>query len=331
MGVMLGMLLLPLTSIVAATNYTVSPLAFNRNVEKREILNETITLTNTTDHQVRLYASVHEVSMDGDGVVEAFIEPSAVDRTTSPTSWIEITRARIELAPGEVQEIPLIIKMNPATQPGNYSVFVGFAEASNQPGAIEKVMSGQALGTLINLAVDTTQDQFLRLERFKVDRFVTGEEGSNVTYALENVGAVDVTHAGELIFYNSAGEEATAIPLNAAAEVIERGAKQTFTTSVPKLPMGKYRAYLSVEYGDHNTDSVQDTTYFYVVPIVPLIIIFTLVLFTSIVVALYVHRRFDVELDDHGAESVVMYVRNGESVAHERDIDLKRSNSEESR
>ncbi len=313
--------------VVAATGYTVTPLAFNLNVEKRDILAETITLTNTSDRMIRLYASVNEVAMEG-GVLHSFIEPVATDRTNTPTSWIEVTRSRIELAPGEVREIPVTIKMNPNTEPGNYSVFVGFAEASNQAGAIEKVMAGQAMGTLINLAVDTTQDQFLRLEKFKVDRFVTGSKESLVTYALENVGAVDVVHAGEVIFYNSGGEEVAAVDLNQDKVNLERKTKEVFTAVVPDLKMGKYRAYLSVEYGSHNTESLQDTTYFYVLPLLPIVLAFFFVLLLSIGIALYVHRRFDVDRDDHGAESVVMYVRGGESVPHERDIDLKRVRAE---
>lgn len=312
---------------VLAANHTVMPLAFNLNVEKRDIVNETITLTNTSTRMVRVYPTVNEVATDGSGVVHKFIEPSAIDRTNSPTTWVEIGRGRIELQPGETREVPLTIRMNPNTEPGNYSVFVGFPEASNEPQAVQKVLAGQAPGTLVNLAVDTTQDQFLRLEQFKVDRFVTGHEaGGEVQYRLQNVGQVDVRHAGEVIFYNSAGEEVDSTPLNPEGAVLAREASEVFTVSLPDLPAGKYRAYLSVEYGDHNTDSVQDTTYFYVIPLIPLLISFVVVLLLSILVALYVHRRYDIDRDDHGAESVVMYVREGESLAHERDIDLKRTN-----
>jgi hypothetical protein len=312
-----------------AANHTVAPLAFNLNVEKRDIISETITLTNTTGQQIRLYASVNEVSVDGEGVVEAFVEPSLVDKTTSPTSWIEINRGRIELAPGEVREVPFTVRMNPNTAPGDYSVFIGFGEGSNQPEAAAKVMQGQAPGTLVNLVVDKKQDQFLRLERFTVDKFVTGRGESQAVYTLYNPGAVDVVPKGEIIFYDSKGIEAAAVPLNSEAKSIERDAHVEFRAVVPNdLPIGKYKAFLSVEYGEHMTDTVQDTTFFYVVPLREVIMLFVALLFIAVLLTLYVHRRFDVGQDDHGAESVALYVKEGRSADVHHDIDLKKKSAE---
>jgi len=308
-----------------AAGHTVSPLAFNLNVEKRDIITEIITLTNQTGQQIRLYASVNEVSVDGEGVVEAFVEPSRVDRTNTPTSWIEINRGRIELLPGEVKEVPFTIRMNPNTAPGDYSVFIGFAEGSNQPEASAKVMSGQAPGTLVNLVVDKKQNQFLRLERFVVDKFVTGRGVSEATYILNNPGVVDVVPKGEIIFYDGKGNEVAAVLLNPESVPIPRAESVTYTAIVPNdLLIGKYKAFLSVEYGENLTDTIQDTTYFYVFPLFQLSIIFLILLILAVLVTLYVHRHFDRDLDDQGAESVALYLKTGLSPEVHHDIDLKK-------
>ncbi len=321
---MVALLALILPVGAEAASHTVAPLAFNLNVEKRDIVEETITLTNTSGQQIRLYASVHEVATDGAGTVEAFVEPSMVDRTSSPTSWIAVERGRIELAPGASREIPLRITMNPNTKPGEYSVFIGFAEAGNQPEAVRAVMEGRAPGTLVNLVVDTKQDQFLRLARFSIDRFVTGRGEGEVTYTLANPGDVDVVHAGEVIFYDTRGEEVGATTLNPESVTLPRGEELQFTVSVPdSLTIGKYKAFLSVEYGEHFTDSINDTAYFYVTPLRELIVLFVLVLGLAVGLTLYVHRRYDVDTDDHGAEPVAMYVRSGASPAVTHDIDLR--------
>lgn len=312
-------------SVVLAADFTVVPMAVNLNVEKRDIITEEITLTNTTGQQVRLYASVNEVAVDGSGVVESFIEPSLVDRSTSPTSWIEITRARIELAPGEVRTIPFTIRMNPTTAPGDYSVFIGFAEASNSPEAVKAVMAGRAEGTLVNLVVDKKQDQFVRLESFSVDRFVTGRGTGEISYILNNPGGVDVVHSGEAIFYNTRGEEVAATALNTEGLPVLKDGSAPFTVNIPdSLGIGKYKVYVSVEYGEHMTDSVTDTAYFYVTPLVQLIIVFLIVLLLAIFITLYIHRKYDIDEDDHGAEPVALYVRDRVSDTREHDIDLKR-------
>ncbi len=319
----LGALCAPL--YVAAATYSVMPLAFNLNVEKRDIISETITLANNSGQQIRLYASVHEVATDGEGTVLSFKEPSSVDRTDTPTAWIEISRARIELAPGETREVPLTIRMNPNTKPGDYSVFIGFGTGSNQPEATRQVMNGQAPGTLLNLTVDKKQNQFLRLERFVVDRFVTGRGESLVEYTLHNPSGVDVVHEGEVIFYNTNGDEIASVPLNEAATPVAPDASVPFSAVVPNdLKIGKYKAYLSVEFGEHLTDAVQDTTYFYVTPLRELVIAFVILLVFAVLFTLYVHRRYDLDEDDHGAEPVALYIRQGTTPEVHHDIDLSR-------
>jgi hypothetical protein len=317
-----GSLLAPVGTLAA--DFSVVPMAFNLNVEKRDIIEETITLTNTTGQQVRLYASVNEVAVDGSGMVESFVEPSMLDKKVSPTTWVEITRARLELAPGETRAVPFTIRMNPNTEPGEYSVFIGFASASNNPEAVAAIMAGNGQGTLVNLVIDKKQDQFLRFERFSVDRFVTGKGTGQVAYTLINPGKVDVVHGGEAIFYSTKGEEIAAVPLNAEQVAVAKDGSADFTVTVPAhLGIGKYKVYVSVEYGEHMTDSVTDTAFFYVLPLRDLIIVFVVVLALAIGITLYVHRKYDIEMDDHGADPVALYVRKDVSEAREHDIDLK--------
>lgn len=317
-----------LTSVAMAAEYTVTPLAFNYNVERRDIISDVLTVTNTTGQQLRLYATVNEVATDGNGVVESFIEPSMADRTDSPTTWIEINRGRIELKPGEKREIPFTVRMNPNTKPGEYSVFIGLASGSDQPEATAKVMAGQAPGTLVNLIVDLKQDQFLRLEKFTVSRFVTEKSSDEVFFKIANPGAVDVIPHGDVVFYNTKGEELATVPVNTDNVPVVGKASTEYHATVPKdLPIGKYKAYLSVEYGEHLTEGIQDTVYFYILPIKQLIIIFVVVLLLAVGLTLLIYKRYDVDVDDHGAESVALYIKEGRSEEVHHDIDLSKKTS----
>lgn len=313
---------------VQAADYFVTPLALNLDVNKRDIVQEYITLTNNTDRQVRVYASVNEVSADSNGVVKSFQAPSDVDRTDTPTSWIEISRGRIELKPQEVREIPFTVRMNPNTKPGDYSVFIGFATASNQPQAHAKVMSGDAPGVIVNLSVDQEQNIFLHLKRFVVDRFVTEENGGALYYTLSNPTRVDVVPKGEVIFYDNSGDEVGSVPLNVSDIAVPAEGEQGYSLQVPSdFGIGKYKAFLSVEYGEHLTAAVHDTAFFYIVPIKQLIAAFLILMILSVFVALYVHRRYDMALEGViEYDSVPMYVREGRSEDQHHDIDLKQKN-----
>ncbi len=314
---------------VFAAEYVVTPLALNYDLQKRSIVQDTITIINNDSRRIRLYATVNTVATDGNGVVEGFQAPSDVDRTNTPTSWIEITRGRIEVDPGERKEVPFTIRMNPMTKPGDYNVFIGFAEAPNQPVAQQKVMRGDAPGTLLYISVDREQNMFLRLRRYTIDRFVTTEKGGVLSYTLENPGKTDVIPKGEVIIYDTKGNEITALPLNTEDTPVVAGKTTTYTLSVPNdLGLGKYKAFLSVEYGEYLTDSLNDTAYFYILPLKQIIITFVILLILATLFALYIHRRFDKTKDVDGAASVTMYLKEGESEAQHHDIDLKNTNNE---
>ncbi|MFT5850003.1 MAG: hypothetical protein ACI9H6_000832 [Patiriisocius sp.] len=328
LGTFMATLLLFLSGAahVFSAEYIVTPLALNYDLESRDLITDTITLINNENRILRVYATVNTVATDGEGVVEGFVHKVESDRSNTPTSWIEISRGRIELQPGETREIPFTIRMNPETDAGDYNVFIGFADASNRPQAQTKVNQGKALGTILHIQVDSKQNQFLRLEQFLIDKFITESDSESLTYELVNPGTVPVTPAGEVIFYDNSGSEVTSMNLNGQKKVIAGGGTVSFVMDVPEeLSIGKYKAFLSVEYGEHLTASVHDTTFFYVLPLKMLILIFVIILILAVIVALYIHRRYDVdEGNNDGSEYVAMHVREGISEDLHHDIDLSK-------
>ena len=101
---------------------------------------------------------------------------------------------------------------------------------------------------------------------------------------------------------------------------------EIFDDAPPELSMGKYKTFLSVEFGKNLTASVHDTAFFYVMPLQQIILIFAAVLIVSIVIALYVHRRYAVEgdYDDEFTADVPMYISSERSDSKDHDIDLSK-------
>jgi hypothetical protein len=115
-------------------------------------------------------------------------------------------------------------------------MFIGFAQVSNQPAAQQKIAAGEAKGTLINIGVAQENNQFVRLESYVVDRFITGE-GGQITFDLHNPGRAPVTPEGELIFYDGRGEEVAAIPINVDEQRIEEAMTESFIKRICRLSM----------------------------------------------------------------------------------------------
>jgi len=305
----------------------VSPILIDHELEKRDIIEEKITLTNKGEGVIRIFPTVNEVSVNEGGSVMGFVEPSMVDRTNSITSWLEIGRGRIELQPNETKEVTLTIRVNPEVGPGEYHAFVGFPEGSNRPEAEQLVYGGQAQGTVVRIGVEKVQNQFLRLEKFTVDKFIKDPSKGEVSFTLQNPGDDPVVPKGEVIFYDNGGIEVHSISINASSTVVESGKSTSFIEKVPpEMKIGKYKALLSVEYGEHQTASLHDTVFFYVMPLWQLSILFIIILVFAIALALFLHRRYDVYEDDEGIAAVAMYIRESRSESKDHDIDLSKKN-----
>ena len=318
-------------SIVHAAAYTVAPLVIDKEMKKRDIVTEKITITNKEQSKIVLYPTVNEVRVDAGGTLQDFVEPSMTkDKSSSITSWLEISRASIELNPGEVKEVMLTIHINPEVQAGEYHAFIGFPDGGDRPEAEAKLRNGQSQGTIIRIGVDKVQNQFLHLEKFSVDRFVkTASEGA-IAVVLKNLGEDPVTPGGEIIFYNSNGTEIGSVDVNTQKQVIEGGKEASFAMTVPKnMKMGKYKALLTVTYGAQQTLSLNDTAFFYILPIRTLLIIFFSVLVFALLLVLYLHKRYDMGAHhDPTVSDIAMYVRQTRSESKDHDIDLSKKTTE---
>jgi hypothetical protein len=312
---------------LAAASFTVTPLLIDRDVEPRDILTEEITITNVSSVPLRLFASVNEIVLDEGGGIKEFVSPSVADSSVEVTSWIEVRRGRISIAPGETVTVPVTLRISPTAKPGNYQAFIGFAHGSNVDEAQAKIFAGAGIGSIVRVQIEDDVNVLLRLMRFSVDRFVTTLKEHSVSFSMENPGDVALVPDGEIIIYNTRGEEVTSYPVNAERAEIAPGSVKDF--SVPIIPdglFGRYKAYLTLEYGDTQRAALYDTTFFYAVPVPMLVGIFVAILCTVLLMLFLLRHRFahDHHHDDDDGH-VTLYVRPGvarEEVPH--DIDLKK-------
>ena len=309
-----------LTSPVSAADYSVAPLLIENTIQPRDIFEESVKITNTTDRKIRIFPTVNAITVGDEGEVKSFVPASMSDNTSSITSWIAVTRGRVEINPGETIKIPVTFTINPNAVPGEYHAFIGFAEGSKRDEAEALVTSGRAPGVIVRLSLVEKRSEYLRLNRFNIDRFVTTKNGGLVTYELENVGGLPIIPGGEIIFYNSRGVELKSITVNAEQKSISPNTTETFTQTLPDLGIiGRHKALLNVEYGTNIRANLYDTAYFNVVPVLYLALLFVFLLLLALLLAFWYHRSRNVPLEI--IEEVSVYVRSG-VVGTEKDHDI---------
>lgn len=315
------------TEVFASTSYTVSPMVIDLKSEARDIVEKEITLTNTGTSPVTIYPSVNNISLQEGGTIDKFLAPVESDRTTSLASWLEISRLGIDLQPGATKNVTLTVRVTHNPVPGVYHAFIGFGNGGNRDEAEKQVVNGQAPGIVVTLTIANEKKEFLKLSKFIISRFVTKTDNQAAVFSFKNPGDEVLIPQGEIILYDSTGKEVATMPVNSENVSISPGGEYTFTGAVPIAGLfGKYKAFLSVEYGSTQRASLQDTSFFYVFPLKMLLILLAVFVLLVAMIAWYVHRKYfdDDELVDD-SERLTVHVRDTESEPKHHDVDLTKN------
>lgn len=319
----LAFLLLHATPVGAAAGYTVSPLVIDVTAEARDIITKTITVTNTGSQPVTVFPTVNNISLREGGTIEKFLPPVESDRTSSLASWIEVSRLGFDLKQGESKVVDITFRINPNPVPGTYHTLIGFGYGRNRDEAERQVQEGQVPGTVVTLTIEEKVSEFLKLSRFIVDRFVTSRSNQAAVYTFRNPGDEVLVPKGEIIIFDSTGKEVGSVSVNDENITIPPGEEHMFTSEIPFEGMfGKYKAFLSVDYGTRQKASIQDTSFYYVLPLQKLLMVLVVLLFLVGVLAWYYHRKYlDEDTDD--SERLNFHVRDSVSESKEHDVNLK--------
>lgn len=314
----------------AAPMYSVAPLIIDTKAEPRDIITKTITLTNTGTQQVTVYPTVNNISLTDGGTIEEFLQPVMDDRTASLSSWIEIIRGGVDLAIGESKTLDLTLRIHPEPKPGIYHAFIGFGNGRNRDVAEKQVKQGQAPGTIVTVTIEDKRRSVLKLSKFIIDRFILKTGNQAAVYTIKNPGEESLVPRGDIIIYDSRGKEVGSLLVNENGESIDPGMEHQFTATVPTQGLfGKYKAFLSVEYGGAQLSSMQDTAFFYVLPLKKVLIILGVLAVMVVFIALYIHRRYFDDTPDADSELLTFKVRDAHTApAQDHDINLKNNASQ---
>lgn len=278
--------------IAYAASFTVTPAVINEKAKARDILKESVTLTNNLANKINVYAFVNNIAIR-EGKQE-FLDPSRADHSSSLANWIMIRRGFIELLPGEKKKIDFDIEVNLRAKPGMYHALINFAEASTRAEAEAKIAGAPSV--TVNLEVFEDIKERLQLKSFISDKTFFFGFPVSFSYELENIGNRPVLPLGEIRIYDRRGREVTSMQISEAASAIapaenikivsswsglEKSSAPLMLASVASAlgvggGFGKYKAVLDIEYGVVGK-TLQDTVFFWVIPLWPITILWLVI------------------------------------------------------
>jgi hypothetical protein len=278
----------PLVSYAEETSeLTALPVVVDEKAKARDILKETITITNNGQRKLTLYPSVNDVSpQEGQ---EAFVAAQGgADRKDSLANWIEISRGVIELNPGESREVPFVIRVNLNALPGTYHADISFYQGSTRPGA--EATRPLAVVT-VNTEVQADIKEAMQLNKFITDSFFFSGDDVLFSYQVQNIGNQELKPKGEIRIYDRKGREVASVPVNADGKSLTPDQESQLASAWSGAKgFGKFKAFLNIDYGNNQSGTLQDTVFFWIIPWQQLVAIFVVSFIAIIVSALYFHK-----------------------------------------
>jgi hypothetical protein len=274
--------------IARAADLTVTPAVINMQGIPNDILNYTITVTNTSGKQQNVFASVYELTPSG---TQAFADPSGSNRPMLLADWISVGRQAMLFQPGQSMTIPVTIQVNPYAAAGDYNAVIGFVEGSTRDQA-EENLNG-APETLVNASIESDLTASMVIESFVSAKNFYAGFPVTFNYTLDNNGDVSSTPTGQVMFYDRNGRELGSADANPLAMTISPGEKQSFSAVWQKGGnFGQYKAVLDISYAA-NDDRLESTALVWVLPWKKILIIFGMLFILIIFFALWIHRQYE--------------------------------------
>lgn len=271
-----------------AADITVLPAVIDGSGVPNDILNYSLTITNTTGRQENIFATVCELTASG---TQVFANPSMEDRVALLADWIGVSRGAMLLAPGESTTTPVQIQISPYAATGDYHAVIAFVEGGTRDDA-EHNLDG-APQALIDVSVASNLTASLRVDSFSAAKTFYTSFPVAFNFTVENTGDVSSTPSGQVMFYDRTGHELGSVDANPQNIAIDPGKKQSFVARWQNGgSFGQYKAVLDLSYGTGD-DKLENTALVWILPWEKLLAIFGTLFILTIIAALWLHRVYE--------------------------------------
>jgi len=250
----------------AEAQVAVTPTVISESGKNRDGFDFVINVKNSGQSNLRIFPLVADIDFkEGRG---SFLKESGPESHNFLSSWVDISRSRLELRAGSEEELPLTIRIDNRAEPGSYYGVVVFARGRTQDEAMRNASTFNYAQTLININVEEDIVERAQLISFNYEKESFFDTEVEFFLTVENIGNKEVVPDGSIILYKSKqGRELDSLPINEEGVFIDPGAQEAFEIKWDaKDGLGEYKATLMGEYGEETRRDIQDTVYFWIVP-----------------------------------------------------------------
>lgn len=305
----------------AADSLTVSvtPPLFQLTIGPGESWSSTLKIVNTNDFAVTYFATVVDFEAEGEGgrgsftpIVDEFGEDSLDPHLLA--SWISVTDEAIVVPEGQSADVPFTVRVPENATPGGHyaAILVGTKPPEYNPSLGSAVAVSSYVSSLFFVKIKGDVIEKGRIREFVTESGLYDTTEADFVLRFENLGTVHLRPKGTITIYNMWGKERGKVAINedkSFGNVLPgtiRRFKFSWDGDFSPLDIGRYSATVTLAFGDEAKQNVTATTYFWVVPVVPVAgTITALIIFiwaAAYLIRRYIRRVLALEAKARGAQ-----------------------------
>lgn len=270
----------PLTPVLAASglSFSVTPTIFDMAAMPGQAWNSAVKVVNNNPYDLTIYASVVNFVPQGERGHGAFLPISETDEAQTLAEWMTVSAEPFVIPQESSVSIPVNISVPSDASPGgHYAAIMVGTRPPVESGKIE-IKTSQIITSLffVRIAGDVVERGEVRT--FRTGSWFAGKPEMNFEVRFENKGNVHLLPRGEIKVLNMWGRERGIIPINHETNfgnVLPESVRQfdfTWRGEASLLDIGRYRAELTLAYGEEEQKFVTRSVAFWVIPLKPVLL-----------------------------------------------------------
>lgn len=254
---------------------SVTPPLFQLSVTPGSLWQSSIKVINSNPYPLTVYAEVvnfEALNESGQGKFTPLLGEEKGASTLG--SWINIAPGPHTIPDEQSIEIPLFVDVPKDASPGGH--YAAVLITTQPPQSSEDrlaVRTSQAVTALFFARVEGDVDEKGSIREFTTIRSFLQRPEAEFSLRFENKGNVHLQPKGNIIITNMWGTERGVIPINYQTHFGNvlpnsiRDFKFTWSSEYNITDVGRYKALVTLAYGENGIQSASAVTYFWVIPL----------------------------------------------------------------
>lgn len=286
-----------------ALSVSITPPLFQLTIGPGESWSSSIKVVNNNASAVTYYAQAVDFEPKGENGNGDFIplvnEQSDPARSQySVASWLQLPESSVTIPAGQSADIPFTVSIPQQVEPGGHygAILIGTEPGALTPqGALVKVSS--FVSSLLFVKIKGDVDESGRIREFYSTKELYDSPSADFVLRFENTGNTHVKPEGDITIYNMWGKERGKVSINQDTgnfgNVLPKSIRRFqfgWQGEDSVFDIGRYSAVVTLAYGEDGKKNVSATTYFWVVPVVPVATTLALLVFFIALMTWFIRR-----------------------------------------